>query len=419
LLAQLEAFLPSVRDEVDWVDFTLLSWIRCFEPTLYAEMPHRRDFLLGGRDRADSAGSTDLSVELDELYTAGNIAQRDRTAVDEVLHQLFPNLDPVGGLTKAITGRVNNIDYFDRFFAFGVPADDLPDSVVTDAYRQYPESETTSARLVRAELIVQPRRTASKIIAEVTRDSSNAAGLASWLIENADQFPSSNSWFSSASQADLVLSRALASTDHSTQEALAQQAISGGLPATFLLLRATDRLLNVRSGSAETIGVANAAGKRVAELLKPRIPAVLTAASQGDVFEEPDDIFIALTTWERVTPGAPKEYIAARIHEGRWTEFDVLARLVGSGRPIDSDDRTGWLDALDVDFAGKFIDVAHALASMPDTTPPPLVDPPQGHSVRATPDNRRAYLNLYRNQRPIPATAIDIADADPMTTEEN
>jgi predicted KAP-like P-loop ATPase len=47
LMAQLEAFLPTVGIEVDWVDFVLLSWVRTFEPELYAHLQLEKSFLLG------------------------------------------------------------------------------------------------------------------------------------------------------------------------------------------------------------------------------------------------------------------------------------------------------------------------------------------------------------------------------------
>ncbi len=45
---QVDAFLPEVDDDVDFVDFLLITWIRVSHPAVYALVQERRNEMLGG-----------------------------------------------------------------------------------------------------------------------------------------------------------------------------------------------------------------------------------------------------------------------------------------------------------------------------------------------------------------------------------
>ncbi|MGJ9422325.1 KAP family NTPase [Aeromicrobium sp. CF3.5] len=134
-IAQLEHHLPLMPpDEIDDVDVILLTLIRMSFPRLFSEIPPNRNELIAGH-----TGEMDLKsrpfeyVRFDPDPLFGLVPDRHRAHAKKLLVSLFPNLREKGqiGVNGSRTRRgVGTEEYFDRYFAMGIPAHDVSDAEV-------------------------------------------------------------------------------------------------------------------------------------------------------------------------------------------------------------------------------------------------------------------------------------------------
>lgn len=146
-LGQVQAFFPPLRGEVDFVDFFLVSWLRTQEPGIYTMLQRDRDALLGRRrgdwgiGRRDEAAAKERQAFWVERVKAAQVNPVDQDGVLRVLAGLFPEVEAAFASAQYYASStdserpraISNADYFDRYVTFGVPDDDLPDSIVHDA----------------------------------------------------------------------------------------------------------------------------------------------------------------------------------------------------------------------------------------------------------------------------------------------
>lgn len=149
LIGQVQAFYPHLRDEVDFVDFLLISWVRTIEPEVYRMIQRESTYILGGSLsltwglRKDPSAARERQNFWRKRLSAANVSEDAIEPVVTVLGELFPEIraafasadkweEPRNRTTlKAVSER----DYFERYMVFGVPSDDLRDSVVAQAMR--------------------------------------------------------------------------------------------------------------------------------------------------------------------------------------------------------------------------------------------------------------------------------------------
>ncbi|MGC4832204.1 P-loop NTPase fold protein [Micromonospora arida] len=135
-LAQGRAYLPLIgKGEIDVVDLLVLIHLRLHFPRLYDRLPSWRGDLTGQLDLAALAspetGAPDWPARIRDADVPAELAH----PVYTVLRDLFPAM---GGIQvthgrPARGCRVGNPAYFDRYFALGIPQDDVPDSLVRQA----------------------------------------------------------------------------------------------------------------------------------------------------------------------------------------------------------------------------------------------------------------------------------------------
>lgn len=161
-LADIRAVYPLVGNEVNLTDLILLSFLRTVEPAVYHLLRTHRDELTDLSQRP--AGETPeqhrehwitlldphdtrpaltrhLLALLAELFTP------IQSALDHMVHH--PDTARYAALGRG--RRVAHPDYFDRYFQFGIPTSDIPDTVVSRALEQLntggPDLDTLSARI--------------------------------------------------------------------------------------------------------------------------------------------------------------------------------------------------------------------------------------------------------------------------------
>jgi predicted KAP-like P-loop ATPase len=142
--------LPLLKDEVDPVDLMIIEAIRVFIPRLYYAIRNHGDVFLGKHlDQNRKNGTEQAKAVIEDAIK--DLAETDKLTARHVIKELFPRMGGIDLLGGAIHGaewqstwsrqkRIAAIDYFDRYFSYGVPPNDFSDRKVEEFLKQI-ESE--------------------------------------------------------------------------------------------------------------------------------------------------------------------------------------------------------------------------------------------------------------------------------------
>lgn len=186
--AQVDALYEALNEEVNFIDFALLTFIRTFEPDAYKNLTGSwRDELLGDLTAAYFSFKKETASEKEgrwhKLLSDAHVDTVNVPRLYQILSSLFPRLNPDGGSLphrrRVQEERgVGNRDYFDRYFNFGVPGDDISDVALSGLLDLVDESADEPALdTIRAALVENTPRTSRKIETRVKGKPSAAAAL--------------------------------------------------------------------------------------------------------------------------------------------------------------------------------------------------------------------------------------------------
>lgn len=135
-LAQVsEQFLGQDRAEVNDVDLIVATFLRVQFPDVFARIQmHKADLTRAARPFVTSS-RPDESVDWGTLVKDLD-SEEDRLDAMDVLRALFPAVRG-GNHTPAQPGRFAHRDYFDRYLAQGIPENDIPDAMVSEALEAF------------------------------------------------------------------------------------------------------------------------------------------------------------------------------------------------------------------------------------------------------------------------------------------
>jgi hypothetical protein len=261
--AQVRNFFGDLDQEVDASDFLILTWLRTAEPGVYQLIQRRRSDLLGSARelRFDRRDKEQLLSEWRRELGSSGIRDRDVSGVETVLAELFPRYadiregrTPSGGRSEPL--RVANGDYFDRYFSFGVPEGDVPDSVVRraidDVYQQANHVPVTVATVkVKLALIANPGLVADKVIRELGRDGRNSTATALWVAEIHEALPPDRDILDPHHRVESVLAELMRQMG---TEVLLETLAALGVNHGALMIRAVERATrDVSKGSSAAL----------------------------------------------------------------------------------------------------------------------------------------------------------------------
>ncbi|MDQ1094059.1 hypothetical protein QE400_003472 [Xanthomonas sacchari] len=146
--------LPILKGEVNTVDLMLIEGVRVIYPGLYAAIRSNRDLFLkgarvNGRDDHQKR-EKDISDVLEKSLP--NISVEERGWIRRrLLEPLFPRLgnSMYGGewdSTWAAEQKICAGEYFQRYFAYGVPLGDVPDRLIAEFIGSAPALLPSEAR---------------------------------------------------------------------------------------------------------------------------------------------------------------------------------------------------------------------------------------------------------------------------------
>jgi predicted KAP-like P-loop ATPase len=150
LFAQVDAFYAPIKDEVNFMDCLLLTFVRTYEPGVYRMLYERREEVIKQRSRSVNASLSDPATADDwrQRLRDASVNREDVEGVLGILAILFVSVKEAmehgqlsSGYMEGLARRrcIGHPDYFDRYFAFSVPDEDIADSVVAAALRQLAE----------------------------------------------------------------------------------------------------------------------------------------------------------------------------------------------------------------------------------------------------------------------------------------
>lgn len=155
--AQVEALFPLVKDEVNFIDFTLLTFLRTFEPKVYQLVIKHQAELTGQGFMAEHHDENHEDRKKRWLKMLEDAGIQNNEAVFKLLSHLFIPIKSAqhntsyGNSTykdEHMQKRVGHTDYFNRYFIFGIPEDDISDTALRNAISQLASEEEVGAKLV-------------------------------------------------------------------------------------------------------------------------------------------------------------------------------------------------------------------------------------------------------------------------------
>lgn len=407
-VAQVEALYPTLSAEVDPVDFLLLSWLKVVAPRLHAALPAERGMLTG------SAGSllaavisrnqkpADHTAYWSELLKRGLIDSGSESSVAGVLGKLFPRYEAIrkgagsfpGGTTQP--RKAAHPDYFDRYFALEVPADDVPDSVVDAAYQAIQAgSDDTSLERVDAALREHPRLIAAKLESRSAQDRNPQAALALllWLAERIGQVPAPKGLFSPRDQIEGLCARLYLMLDPTPETITGAvdriAALPQGLPLLSILTHAGAG--ENFTGAQQDIHARQEAYPHGLARYGQHIREAFVADQDVRPLDFDERLWRCIWDWTVIDPASQRQWLEEQFTSGRWTRLDTAARLVSSTAPMGIPTPQWTIRELDLNTVDSLVGL-DALIEECRRLPELKEDERVPRGVAATSETRRGFV---------------------------
>lgn len=341
-LGQVQAFYPPLRDEVDFIDFLLVSWLRTQEPGVYKIFQEHRDDLLG-RGRYAWLVSTRNKKDADERRAywqakieAAQVAPTHIEGVIRVLSDLFPEIKAAftesnhyTTATERKTPRaISDTDYYDRYVNFGVPDDDIRDSAIRTALDDLTRNPRTPAvQQLDTELRTSTYRIVRKI--EMMRDTGATIPEPELFELFARAWPHITTdqhllFAPPRSAAERAAALCLITMDAATATETAQLAASDPHNAEFMV----NVVQHMHRDQLSPHGSSVPADYDLAALRKIASDAVLRANDQAPAGSPFDHTGMStFWTWEDIAPDAAHAWLRRQVDTKEWTVLETIGAL--------------------------------------------------------------------------------------------
>lgn len=401
-VSQVEAFLPKDARDIDFEDYLILTWIRTAEPLLYAMLRAERASLIGSRQASVGAILRGMDSKISKnpwvrRLSDAHIAVEHHDDVADVLSDLFPKFNQewnesnrMYGTRDAPAPRIGNPDYFDRYFHFGVPIDDLSDGVVFAAYAQI--SSGTPAQeldLVTSEFPTKAGLIMPKLETTNEANPSGSLALLGWLADQDLAVPKSTDIFNDHRRlrglgARVFLALPLSDVELAVETVAAKP---GGLPVlSDWLHHANDAKAHYRLSDEQRAAFAEADLRFVGH-----IRALFESQRANSPIDIDAEIWNLIWDWYRIDTDGARIWITALFSSGEWLPLDVVARLVTSSRSDGVPDAPWLLSGLDFEVLDSLVGLEFLYAALDQEIANASFPPWRDHSVEVTTETRRQY----------------------------
>lgn len=346
LFGQLDAFLGAIGPEVSFDDFVVITWLRTIEPGVYGLIQARKSELLGiGGDalrRLTQSKTTNAEMReawLSRLKTA-QVSEVHRDDILYLLSTLFPTLHGVyggddreygrrghGSTPTPPTGRISHADYFDRFFAFGVPSDDIADTVVYGAVRDLASGRSGSdLQQLEGTFRTQPELVLRKIAQVSETHEIVRAPLVRWL---SAQFSAAPLFGAIEQRIEGLVAELVAEMPQRDAVGLVEELSL--TDSDLYLMGSAQRLLAAqRYGSIRDVDRFNTMGEAIAPTVARLLIARMATLANGIDSPLEVDTEASRLRWlcRGIDPEGFKSLLAEAMASGSWTLIDELSWFV-------------------------------------------------------------------------------------------
>ncbi|MGW8484526.1 KAP family P-loop NTPase fold protein [Microbacterium sp. NPDC055903] len=405
-ITQVEALYPAVADEVDAVDFLLFSWLKVVAPKLLAALPSEKSTLTGTSGSLSSvflasrSKPQDFSDRWRDILERAELAPGASSAVAGVTGKLFPRFSAIYNREQHFPGgspgvkRIASPDYFDRYFALGVPSEDISDAILGEAYRsiiEHPEAEI--AEPLRTALRTNTRLAVAKLEARFDEDpkGGDAFALLRFLAARVDQVPVGQDLFGPRRQMEGICVRLYLRLEPKSEVIVEAVEKIATLPSGLRLVALLTGQARSHQfyGSAEDIEARQEAYPAGLARYGEMIVAAFDAHQDANVFDIASDIWSGLWDWRSIDLPGAQRWLTSQFESGRWSRLDAAARLVTCTAPIGTEE---WsISELDLSVVEDLIGVEALIADCGKLAPlgsDELVEP----RTPATRSSRRDYV---------------------------
>jgi hypothetical protein len=341
-MGQVLAFYPPLAGEVDFVDFFLITWLRTDEPGVYRMLATEREALFGNDidavvHRQESATVTRLIGEWNSRLSDAGVAERDMPGVTRVVSELFPHVSAVFESGTVLASArppksrgVGDPDYFERYFSFGVPAEDISDQAVQEALRTLDTSGNKAFPGLKELAVIDSGKVLGKI--RSLRDEGFPIPDRRLLIVLVGLMPHVR-----GRRRD-VFSDPVRELELAVAQSLAAISDEPDLDAMVRSLTDTSDGLEVVSMGIERLlaDTRNAEGARVTEgakdVLRDAIKRELRTYFGMQIVASVEAVLCGpFWSWWRLDRGCASDWVRSQVEEERWALEDVVAGLVSEG----------------------------------------------------------------------------------------
>ncbi|MFD3951115.1 P-loop NTPase fold protein [Streptomyces albidoflavus] len=339
--AQVDSSYVTVADEVNFIDFLALTFLRTHEPRVYYGLQeHREELTLNAGTRTIGLRNESPKDKLARWTTymqTWGVAQEHADGVLAILAKLFlPLRSALEGMEYgrdwlsdvAKRKGVGHTDYFSRYFFFGVPSDDIPDSVVDAALDSISQGEE-SDRI--PWLLEALEKDPERIIRKVHNygDLGVEGNLKILLLMAEKYFAIPNdigflSTFSRNSVEGFAADLFLEGKPEPLQENLDVIAQSDGGYCMAVRGLGRARARANRSGREEVT-------RRLTDDIRRIISQRFEHSKNSNIADLDQSVFSSVHTWAEIESNAVIDFLRGQTESGIWPLIEVIDRLVTRG----------------------------------------------------------------------------------------
>jgi hypothetical protein len=401
-LSQARAFFPRSSVDFDLEDYLLLSWIRSSEPLLYSSIQANRSNLVADSNanwptvRAQKGGQSVRTFWVQILDDA-NIETHHQEGIASLLGDMFPLFSrdwsangDLSNLPTVPSPRIGNDMYFDRYFHFSVPDDDLSDRTVRDAYSQMGhEGIYDELQIIESLLLTQPDLVLNKLADANAVSPAGGAALLKWLGRHYDRLSPERGILTPRDRMRSlgygIFADLSADGQYGVLAALAE--FPGGLAVASSWVHAVlDPSSRYWQPDGEEKSAHDLQGFFLSFLKHEFAKRESIAPLDWD-----NDSWGLVWDWRRYDAQGLKVWIEERFSESQWSPLDAVARLVKSSVLLGVPGAKYMLAGLDVLLVEELYGlswVMNQLHSEIDAAEQPFISE---RSLLDTAENRRVY----------------------------
>jgi hypothetical protein len=287
------------------------------------------------------------------------------------------------------------MDYFDRYFSFGVPFDDLPDSTVDLALSEIDEGRRgrTFDRLQKA-VTVDPPRILRKVLEKAMEGHRDSSAVVKWLAEVHVAAPEWEPGFWGTREQISGIVGVLLSTMSSTDIATTIASIAVTETGLNLATRAVDMLRGKETGGVDEIKRWNALGQGANGQFEKLYEDLFRTYRDVEPQEIPDNAWYRIWDWQVLNPEAVRTFVASQLADGRWSALELVARTVSVSMPT-AKGAVGAIMGFDLERTALLVDVDEMKRLLrKDLLDSQPVDGTWRHQS-ATPEHLRQFVLSY------------------------